>query len=269
MVTRRRQRPAASRRRTFGWREHLPTRASVGRWFNGLLLCCALALVAVLAQRAWEGLEAMPVGRIAVAGKLENVQRDEVRQVVAGVLEGGFVGADLDALRGHLEDLPWVYEAAVRRRWPDTLEITVQEQLPIARWGEEGFLNHEAAVFRTRAAERWQGLPTLDGPPGSEQRLMDYYQRLRDMLAPLDLAVTALAQDERGQLDARLAGGLRLRLGSEDFLLRVQRFIDLYRNDLAARGPEVASVDMRYASGAAVTFHEAAQVAAVEADRGQ
>jgi cell division protein FtsQ len=43
----------------------------------------------------------------------------------------------------------------------------------------------------------------------------------------------------------------------------------LYRNDLAARGPEVASVDMRYASGAAVTFHEAAQVAAVEADRGQ
>ena len=194
---------------------------------------------------------------------------NEVRRVVAGALEGGFVGADLDALRGHLEELPWVYEAAVRRRWPDTLEITVQEQLPIARWGEEGFLNHEAAVFRTRAAERWQGLPTLDGPPGSEQRLMDYYQRLRDMLAPLDLAVTTLRQDERGQLEARLAGGLHLRLGSEDFLLRVQRFIDLYRNDLQARGAEVASVDMRYASGAAVTFHEPAQVAAVEADRGQ
>ncbi|HBO12042.1 MAG TPA: cell division protein FtsQ, partial [Halieaceae bacterium] len=66
-----------------------------------------------------------------------------------------------------------------------------------------------------------------------------------------------------------LAGGLHLRLGSEDFLLRVQRFIDLYRNDLQARGAEVASVDMRYASGAAVTFHEPAQVAAVEADRGQ
>lgn len=269
MAARRRNRQAASRRSTLAWRERLPARAAVGRWFNGLLLFCALALVAVLAQRAWEGLEAMPVGRIAVAGKLEHVQRDEVQQVVAGALEGGFVGADLAALRGHLEDLPWVYEASVRRRWPDTLEITVQEQLPIARWGEQGFLNHEAAVFRTRAASRWQGLPTLDGPPGSEQRLMDYYQRLRDMLAPLDLAVTMLSQDERGQLEARLGGGLRLRLGSEDFLLRVQRFIDLYRNDLAARGPEVESVDMRYASGAAVTFHEAAQIAAVEADRGQ
>jgi len=269
MAARRRNRQAASRRRPTGWREYLPSRASVGRWCNGLLLCSALALVAVLAQRAWEGLAAMPVGRIAVAGKLENVQRDEVRQVVAGVLEGGFVGADLDALRGHLEGLPWVYEAAVRRRWPDTLEITVQEQLPIARWGEQGFLNHEAAVFRTRAGSRWQGLPTLDGPPGSEQRLMDYYQRLRDMLAPLDLAVTALRQDERGQLDAGLADGVRLRLGSEDFLLRVQRFIDLYRNDLSARGLAVASVDMRYASGAAVTFHEPAQVAAVEPDRGQ
>ncbi|MHA7816710.1 MAG: cell division protein FtsQ/DivIB [Pseudohaliea sp.] len=269
MAASRRNRQAASRRRATSWRERLPARASVSRWLNGLLLCSALGLVAVLALRAWEGLLAMPVGRIAVAGKLEHVQRDEVRRVVAGVLEGGFVGADLDALRGHLEGLPWVYEAAVRRRWPDTLEITVQEQLPIARWGEEGFLNHEASVFRPRAGSRWQGLPTLEGPPGSEQRLMDYYQRLRDMLAPLDLAVTTLRQDERGQLDARLAGGLRLRLGSEDFLLRVQRFIDLYHNDLEARGPEVASVDMRYASGAAVTFHEPAQVAAVEPDRGQ
>ncbi|KGE03262.1 cell division protein FtsQ/DivIB [Pseudohaliea rubra] len=269
MAVRRKGKPAASRRQAPGLRARLPGRAAVGRWFNGALLLCALALVAVLAQRAWDGLLARPVGRIAVAGKLENVQRDEVRSVVAGVLDGGFVGADLAALRGHLEALPWVYEAAVRRRWPDTLEITVQEQLPIAHWGEEGFLNHEAEVFRTSAASRWQGLPTLDGPPGSQERLMDYYQRLRDMLAPADLKVTALRQDERGQLEARLADGLRLRLGSEEFLLRVQRFIDLYRDDLQARGPVVASVDLRYASGAAVTFHEPAQVAVVDPERGQ
>ena len=266
----RRPRQQAARRPAAGrWRQRLPARATVGRWCNGALLLCALALVAVLAQRAWDGLLALPVERIAVAGKLEHLQHDEVRSVVAGALEGGFVGADLGALRGHLEALPWVYAAAVRRRWPDTLEITVQEQMPIARWGEAGFLNHEAEVFHTPAAERWQGLPTLAGPPGSEQRLMADYQRLRDLLAPLDLTVRTLRQDARGQLEAALADGLQLRLGSGDFLLRVQRFIDLYRDDLRARGPRVASVDLRYASGAAVTFHEPAQLAAVEAKAGQ
>lgn len=244
-----------------------PSAAALGRWLNSGLLLCALALVLLLSQRAWEGLLSRPVGRIAVSGKLEHLQQDALRRVVTEGLDGGFVGADLDALRDRLEALPWVYRANVRRRWPDTLEIAVREQLPIARWGDRGFLNHEAELFSPRTAERWQGLPTIDGPAGSEQQLMDYYRRLRDLLEPLDLVISSLEQDERGQLLVRLDSGLALRLGDEAFQLRVQRFIDLYRKDLQERGGEVASVDMRYAQGAAVAFNEQPRLAAMDPER--
>ena len=163
--------------------------------------------------------------------------------------------------------LPWVYSASVRRRWPDTLDIRVVEQLPIARWGDRGFLNHEGRVFAGSGRGEWSELPVIHGPAGTEQRLMQHYQRLRDLLAPAGLSVARLEQDGLGQLHAELQSGLRLNLGNEQFLLRVRRFLDLYRNDLVQRAAQVARVDLRYAKGAAVTFHEPPQLAAVDSHK--
>ncbi|HEY6130699.1 MAG TPA: cell division protein FtsQ/DivIB, partial [Halioglobus sp.] len=160
-----------------------------------------------------------------------------------------------------LEGLPWIYEATVRRKWPNALEIHVVEELPIARWGQDGFLNHEGEVFHSEKSGDWDSLPLLLGPEGSAQSLMGKYQRLVEMLAPLNLSVEQLAVDERGQMEAVLAGGMELKLGSENFLGRMQRFSGLFRNELVARRAEVKRVDLRYESGIAVAFSESSHVA--------
>ena len=70
-----------------------------------------------------------------------------------------------------------------------------------------------------------------------------------------------LLVDERGQLDAVMAGGMQLTLGAEDFLGRMHRFEEVYRSELIARRAEVEKVDLRYKNGVAVTFSESSQVA--------
>ncbi len=65
--------------------------------------------------------------------------------------------------------------------------------------------------------------------------------------------------DERGQLEAVLAGGMQLRLGSKDFLQRMHRFKGIYRTELAVRRTEVERVDLRYESGIAVAFKESTE----------
>ena len=174
--------------------------------------------------------------------------------MVQASLSGGFLGADLQRMREQLQGLPWIFEATVRRRWPAALEIHVVEQLPIARWGTDGFLNHEGGVFHTEREGDWESLPLLRGPDGSAPALMAKYQRLLEKLAPLGLTVQQLDVDERGQVDAVLAGGMRLALGQEDFRERMQRFATIYRRELAARRDQVTAVDLRYASGIAVRF---------------
>lgn len=257
----RRTRVSASRRQPS---RRLPEPAALARWLNRLLLASGLAIVLLVGQHAWNALVSMPVGRIAVAGTLDVLRQDALQSAVQQALDGGFVAADLSRVRESLEALPWVYSASVRRRWPDTLDIRVVEQLPIARWGDSGFMNHQGEVFAGRGHESWSELPVIHGPAGSEQRLMQHYQRLRDLLAAAELSVVRLEQDSLGQLHAELQSGLRINLGNESFLLRVQRFLDLYRNDLVQRAEQVARVDLRYAKGAAVLFHEPPQLAAVD-----
>lgn len=237
--------------------------AKPSAWFNRVLILAAAGVVMVAAVQAYITLERIPVQQISVSGELEHTRTELVQEMVQASLVGGFLNADLQRMRQELESLPWIYEATVRRKWPNALEIHVVEQLPIARWGQDGFLNHEGEVFRSGKSGNWESLPLLQGPPGAARALMANYQRLVELLAPLGLAVEQLAVDERGQVEAMLGGGILLVLGSDDFLGRMQRFAVIYRTELAARAKEIERIDLRYESGIAVAFSEASAVAGI------
>lgn len=223
-------------------------------WLNRVLILMAATVVSVAAWQGFRTLESIPVQRIVVTGALQHTQTEAVQEMVQPALAGGFLNADLEQVREQLEALPWIYRASVRRRWPNALEIDVLEQLPIARWGEEGFLNHEGEIFQSTNADSWQTLPQLIGPTGAQNDLMVRYQQLADMLQPAGLDVLTLQVDSRGQLSAGLEGGINLVLGGRDFEERVQRFITVYHADLAVRSDDIERVDMRYQTGLAVAF---------------
>lgn len=225
-------------------------------WLNRALILGAVLVVAVAGARGYLHLQSLPVQQITVTGKLEHTQATAVQEMVQATLSGGFLSADLEQMRAQLEGLPWIYSATVRRRWPQTLEIHVLEQLPIARWGEGGFLNHEGGVFRSDKSGDWDALPLLQGPEGSAPGLMSRYQRLLEMLAPLGLQLEQLTMDERGQVEVALAGGVRLILGGENLRERMQRFTTVYRRELAPRAAEIERIDLRYATGLAVAYRQ-------------
>jgi cell division protein FtsQ len=232
-------------------------------WLNRVIILVGGGVVLAAALQAYITLQAIPVQHITVTGELEHTQTEAVQEMVQPALVGGFLNADLQHIRQQLEDLPWIYQATVQRKWPNALEINVIEQLPIARWGEDGFLNHEGEVFHSDSRRDLQSLPLLQGPDGAAKPLMAAYQRIVEILAPLHLAVAQLAVDDRGQVEVVLEGGMQLLLGGEDFLERMHRFVALYRAELAAHGADVERVDLRYESGVAVAYAEPSHVAGI------
>ena len=85
--------------------------------------------------------------------------------------------------------------------------------------------------------------------------------RLIEILQPLNLTLEQLSLDERGQMEALLAGGARLVLGYEDFLVRMHRFVAIYRKELAPRMKDITRVDLRYETGLAVAYRDQSHVA--------
>lgn len=253
-----RRRPAATPRRQ-AWR----SLTLLDGWVNRLLILVGAGMVVLAGLQGYIALQELPVERIVVSGKLQRIQTEAVRELVQPALVGGFLSADLDQIRRQLQTLPWIYTVSVRRRWPNALEIEVVEQLPIARWGEGGFINHEGEVFQSNREGGSEALPRLEGPPGSARELIVSYQQLSELLQPLELELRELTLDERGQLSVLLHGGIELVLGNTQLVERVQRFAAVYGAELAPRADQLQRVDLRYENGFAVTFREPAQLAVI------
>ena len=237
--------------------KRLPVRG-IARLLRSLLAASLVLAVAVaVVAGGWYALQ-VPVERVMVSGDLQKVSRERLTASVNRSLRGGFLWADLQQIRAAVENLPWVYRANIRRRWPNRLEIQLVEQLPIARWGDEGYLNHAGELFAPAVMVVDGALPRLAGPAGSEAELMQHYKQIQDGLQPLGLQVAQLSMDSRGGLRARLVSGSELVFGHGDISGKLQRFARVFQTQLAPRVAQLRSIDLRYSHGVAVAWSEPA-----------
>jgi cell division protein FtsQ len=194
----------------------------------------------------------LPIRAVKVEGRFTHVTAQALQQAVADAATGGFLSVDVDAIRRAALSLPWVHSVAVQRVWPDTLRLTVTEQIAVARWGEQGLINSDGDVFIPDPSSFPPGLPELRGPAGTEDAVLSQYRAMNQALAPLKLRITRLELDERRAWRLTMEGGMELMLGREQAEARLQRFINIYPALQAAEPPGIARVDMRYSNGFAL-----------------
>ncbi len=224
------------------------------RWaLLALVAALLLALAGALAQKLADP-ETLPIRKIRVEGVLAKVDEAMLRRAIAGRVEGGFFGVDVARVRAAVEALPWVQSAAVRRVWPDALQIRVSEQTALARWGQDALVNTGGEVFRPDPATWPRGLPRLAGPAGQARIVSEYYRVFSDILAPADLAIAELVMDARHAFRLRLANGIEVVTGRERVEARLERFVRVWRKALAAEAARIARVDLRYGNGLAVQW---------------
>ena len=226
-------------------------------WDNPRLLNAAAGFLVGLAALAFAAAAAywllhsalFPVRTIELRTPLNHAPRAEVQATLASVGRGNFFAAPIDELRAALERLPWVRRAALRRVWPDGLEVSIEEHVPLARWAAGGLINEQGERFAGDAVPR---LPLFSGPAGSEAEVARRYMRFAQALAPLASPIERLTLSERLAWEVRLADGLELKLGRDGQAAeaKLARFVAAYEaNALAPLG---AVVDLRYPNGFSV-----------------
>ena len=209
----------------------------------GLVLFLLLALMGWVVQRPM-----FRIQRIAVTGELQQVDRELVAKR-AKVLRGNFFTMDLQAAASELRVIPWVRSVRLRRLWPNGLEVQVEEQHPLAHWGDEALVNDHGEMF---AADYGGPLPRFDGPAGSGEEMVQAFGQFNRELSPLKRTVEALDLSERGAWTLRLDNGLTIALGREKIHERLQRFVGVYALVFQNASPEGATVDLRYPDGFAL-----------------
>ncbi len=220
------------------------------------LFALALALAVHAAYRALLESPAFPLRSIRVEGELYHVARGEILSALEERVSGNFFAVDLDAVRGLFEGIPWVRRAEVRRRWPDRLEVRLEEQVALARWrqGQDGRLvNTYGELFAGRSDAQ---LPLFAGPAGSEADLTRRYTAFRELLAPFALAPQQVLVSPRYAWQLKLSNGLSVQLGRDSerdrIADRLARFISVYAQTVGRFSRPLEYVDLRYSNGFAL-----------------
>ncbi|MGC4029879.1 MAG: cell division protein FtsQ/DivIB [Steroidobacteraceae bacterium] len=241
------------------------TRAKPGplAWLKAIAWRRALTPLMVLAVLA-AGVFALrlvldqPLEKVAVEGRFQRVSPLDVEKAVREVAgRQGLVAADLDKISAAVRRIPWVDRASVARRWPDGLSVQVEEQVPVARWGETGLVNLRGEVFVNDARHIPAELPELVGPEGTEGTMTQRYLAAKGPLEGVGMRLSQLRLDARGAWELALDNGVALRLGRARIDERFERFVDVAARIVGPRAAEIAYVDLRYANGFSIGWRGA------------
>jgi cell division protein FtsQ len=221
------------------------------------ILAAAAVLVMLFAGVQWLLRSPLfPLHEITVNGQLAHTAREDLERATRGRVRGNFFAVDLAAVRSALEALPWVRGVRVRRAWPDRLEVTIEEHVPLAHWGEDALVNSFGERFEARSDAR---LPQLVGPEGTASEVARRFLRFAEILAPLGLKVKQVELTPRFAWRLALESGLQIELGRDvgTHLAegRLARFATAYPQTLAKVQQRHDYVDLRYPNGFALRVH--------------
>lgn len=210
------------------------------------MLSGLLVLGACLGALHWLLLpERFPVTGVELKGTLKSTSAAEIRAALPRAAEN-FFAVDLAEVRGSVEKLPWVRRVTVRRVWPGRLEVSIEEHVALARWGDDALVNTHGERFMAKTKEP---LPLFTGPGGSAAEVTRRYRRFEEIVAPLGTRVERVVLTQRHAWQLRLGNGLHVMLGrdADQAEERLQKFVEVYPKTKASD-----YVDLRYPNGFAL-----------------
>ncbi len=237
-----------------------PIRRPIGGISSGMLMFVAffgcIALVALWVSQGYIGSERWSIKWVKVAGEFKHISTEQIRAVAADHVGGGFFAVDLDAIKLATESVAWVQRAEVKKTWPDTIEVTVYEQFPLASWGEHHLMNREGEVFEVEEGFEIKGLPRLKGPENLAVEVLENFLLMRTHLLGSGLDIRQAQMNTRGSWKLILNNSIELRLGASMLFERLSRFNRAYPDIIARSNNSIAYADLRYTNGLAVGWND-------------
>jgi cell division protein FtsQ len=179
---------------------------------------------------------------------------DDIVNVITPYLRQSFFSVNVISLREHLLNQPWVQSVEVERVWPDGLKIQLKEKVPLARWGQASILTQDASLAPI-SNKQFKELPYVE-PTSQPERVVELLPAIEVRLASIQLKLASLQLDAQDDLTLVLNDQVQVNLGSNQQLLRMDKFIRLYPQLFAHAAVKPKLIDLRYYNGLAVEWNK-------------
>lgn len=184
------------------------------------------------------------VDQIKVIGNRQTSEIDVLDRIG---LDGwtSLIGFDAEAARERIATLPWVEGAAVRKIYPHTLEVRIEEREPFALWqqGDQlSVIERSGEVIAPFSGGKQALLPLIigTGAPAQAPGFLEKIKRYPELAA----RVKGYIRVGERRWDLRLENGITIKLPEDDEDQAMAELVKLdHDNGILAR--DIVGVDMR------------------------
>gem|GEM_PF-1287517 len=224
------------------------------------LALCGIGLLSIIGFYGFKSVNQFlnrPIAQIVVNGQFQYVSREDVRRHIEGVLGASFISENIHRIQKDIASMPWVDTVSLSRSWPDTLNVTVDEHVPIARWGSGGFVNVKGELVFTDKVNMLSHLPELSGQESGVGDVMEKYSLLARVFQRYGMSIHYLQQDDRQSWRIDLSNSWRVIFGRDDVLEKASRLTHLLDLKLIEKEANISTIDLRYSNGVSVKWRQA------------
>jgi len=184
------------------------------------------------------------VQEVSVVGR-DRVSAKALMSALAVTRGDSILDFDPDAARIRLENLGWIEEASVMRRYPDEIFVRIQERRPFARWQENKktvVIDRKGIVVSQTDDVEFRYLPKVVGRGANEKaaELFDLLAKSPTLFTRLQNAVRI--RDRRWNLE--FGNGMKVMLPEEGSALAWAKLGKMQRDD-AVLNKGVLAIDLR------------------------
>ena len=196
----------------------------------GLLLLGLVGIVGYEAVTKWH-LRSLPIKSISMPlkyvrteGVFQYLSKNEVQAVLQPLVLTGFFDVDMQAIHAAVATLPWVDTVAVKRIWPDAIDIKVSERKPYARWGKNSLITGQGVIFTPKNVDQFQNMTLVTGPESQQVRVLEIMKGIKTALADQSMELTEFSVNDRWAWKIKLSTGLEILLGRNEQLKNYNAF---------------------------------------------
>ena len=181
--------------------------------------------------------------------EINRVSLDDLEAVSSRIYNQGFLQIDLSLVKQEIEAINWVKSASIERRWPDRINIFVEEEDIIGRWNNQSIINSKGNLFNLNQQTLPSGLIEFDGPDGQQDIVFKMYLVFTQELVARGILIERMTLDFKGSWSITIRPGITIRFGKDNISERFERFLMIWDESLLDNLAVIEYIDLRYTEG--------------------